>query len=61
VDVDLLGGFGSRGFVGSFDELAVDEYRAGSVAVTNRRDTAERDVAAAACSARVPTGSSPAG
>jgi hypothetical protein len=30
VDVDLLGGFGSRGFVGSFDELAVDEYRAGT-------------------------------
>jgi hypothetical protein len=32
-----------------------------SVAVTNRRDTAERDVDVAACSVRVPTGSSPTG
>ena len=30
VDEDLLGGFGLRGFVGSFDELAVDEHRAGA-------------------------------
>jgi hypothetical protein len=28
VDEDLLGGFGLRGFVGSFDELAVDEHGA---------------------------------
>jgi hypothetical protein len=30
VDEDLLGGFGLRRFVGSFDELAVDEHRAGT-------------------------------
>jgi hypothetical protein len=30
VDEDLLGGFGLRGFVGSFDELAVDEHRVGA-------------------------------
>jgi hypothetical protein len=30
VDEDLLGGFGLRRFVGSFDELAVDEQRAGT-------------------------------
>src|SRR5829696_2177628 len=30
VDEDLLGGFGLMGFVGSFDELAVDEHRAGA-------------------------------
>ena len=33
--------------------------RAVSVAATNRRDTAERDVLVALCSVRVPTGSSP--
>ena len=32
-----------------------------SVAATNRRDTAEREVAVAACSVRAPTGSSPTG
>jgi hypothetical protein len=30
VDEDLLGGFGLMGFVGSFDELAVDEHGAGT-------------------------------
>jgi hypothetical protein len=30
VDEDLLGGFGLRCLVGSFDELSVDEGRAGA-------------------------------
>jgi hypothetical protein len=30
VDGDLLSGFGLRGFVGSFDELAIDEHRVGA-------------------------------
>jgi hypothetical protein len=46
----------------SCDRSAANSWASAvSVAATNRRETAEREVLVAACSVHVPTGSSPTG